>query len=152
MEKMLVSLCLLGQKCRFDGRDCLNDQIKESLHNKIVIGVCPELESGLSVPRKKCEIFGGDGYDVLDKKAQVLAEDGSDFSLSYQRGAEIILERVKISGVKKAIFKDNSPSCGLTHIYDGTFKGHMRPGPGVSTALLKRNDIEIISDEHFIEI
>lgn len=152
MKTVLVSLCLLGEKCRFDGGESRSDRLTGLASEKQFIGICPELESGLLVPRKRCEIIGGDGSDVLDTKARVVSEDGSDLSLYFINGAAITLEKAAKSKIEMAILKENSPSCGSTHIYDGTFTGQRRTGHGVTAALLKRHGIKVVSDEHLKDI
>ena len=147
-EPILVSACLLGEKCRHDGRDSLDKRIKRLSSNVPMVVFCPEVESGLSIPREPCEIMGGDGCDVLDNKARVLAEDGSDLSIFYLEGARVALEKAKLNCAKRAILKENSPSCGATNIYDGTFKGLLRPGQGVTAAMLRRWGLKVSSDEY----
>jgi len=140
---MIVSACLIGVKCRYDGSDALNDWVIELSNRFKLIPVCPEQLGGLPTPRKCCEIVGGDGFDVLKGNARVLSEDGIDLTERFLRGAYETLRIAKTLNVERAILKDLSPSCGVECIYDGTFSGKVRRGVGVTTALLIMNGIEV---------
>jgi uncharacterized protein YbbK (DUF523 family) len=140
----IASACLGGMKCRYDGESRPDERIVE-LHNKgLVQLVCPECLGGLPTPRCPCEISGGDGADVLDGRAQVRAEDGGDRTAEFVHGAKVTLEAAWQCGARCAYLKAKSPSCGCGRIYDGTFTGTLRSGDGVTTALLKRNGIEVV--------
>ena len=139
-----VSRCLLGEPCRYDG------QAKEKVYNlgdigKSAFSVCPECAACLPIPREPCEIQGGDGADVLDGKAKVMSRDGKDMTREFIMGAYETLLEMQKKGSRIAILKANSPSCGCGKIYDGTFTGTLRDGDGVTTALLKRHGITVIS-------
>ena len=101
-----------------------------------MIPVFPEQLGGLETPREPMRIIGGDGLDVLGGKARVMNEGGEDVTEGLVRGGEEVLKIVKLYGVRKAIMKAESPSCGC---------GEM--GDGVTTAILKRNDIQVITEE-----
>ena len=140
----IASACLAGVKCHYDGEARPDERFVE-LHNKgLVKLVCPECLAGLPAPRCPSEISGGDGADVLDGRAHVHAEDGEDRTAEFVRGAQATLEIAKCCGAQRAYLKAKSPSCGCGCIYDGTFTGTLRSGDGVTTALLKRNGIEVI--------
>lgn len=94
-----------------------------------------------------CEIIGGDGSDVLDGKAYVQTEDGADKTAEFIAGANAVLALAKECGVKSAILKAKSPSCGCGRIYNGCFRGELRPGYGVTAALLERNGIHVQTEE-----
>ena len=143
--KMLVSACLVGVNCRFDGGNSHNEDAVKLTQNEELIPVCPEEAGGLPTPRPPVEIVGGDGNDVLDGKARVLTADGVDKTEEFIRGAHHALELAQSRGVKRVILKSKSPSCGCGNIYDGTFSGSLISGDGVTAALLKRHGIEIIS-------
>jgi uncharacterized protein YbbK (DUF523 family) len=110
------------------------------------ICVCPEMLGGLGIPRPASEIRGGSGEDVLAKKAFVITADGEDVSKNFIHGANLTLKLAKIYAVKLAVLKSLSPSCGFGKIYDGSFKKIVRSEDGVTTAMLKKNKIEIISE------
>ena len=143
----LVSACLLGIRCTFEGKDNRNEKVLELLKKEVLIPVCPEQLGGLSTPRIPQEIVGGSGEDVLDGKCKVLNKAGEDVSKQFIRGAEETLKLAKIFGIKEFIGKARSPSCGCGEIYDGSFSGRLVKGNGVTTALLKRNGIKVMTEE-----
>lgn len=143
--KMLVSACLLGVNCRFDGGNSHNEDTVKRTQTEELIPVCPEEVGGLPTPRPPVEIVGGDGNDVLDGKARVLTADGEDKTAEFLSGAHHALELAQSQGVTCVILKSKSPSCGCGNIYDGTFSGTLISGDGVTAALLKRHGIEIVS-------
>lgn len=143
--KMLISACLLGVNCRYDGGNSRDkDAIKRHQHDELV-PVCPEEAGGLPTPRPAVEIVGGDGNDVLDGKARVLTAEGVDKTEEFLKGAQIALELAQSEGATSVLLKSKSPSCGCGEIYDGTFSKTLSYGDGVTTALLKRHGIEVIS-------
>lgn len=143
---VIVSACLLGTACRYDGRSCPNAAVIAKLAGRSYIAVCPEHDGGLPTPRARSEIVSGDGYDVLRGDALVLAEDGTDVTAAFVRGARHALALAQQAGSTTAILKSNSPSCGLGRIYDGTFSGVMVPGDGVTVALLRNNGVTITTE------
>jgi uncharacterized protein YbbK (DUF523 family) len=146
----LVSACLLGIKCRYDGGDKSNKKIIELGKKEILIPVCPEQLGGLPTPRMPPrEIQNGSGNDVLDGKCKVLNKNGEDFTEDLVRGAEEVLKIAKMFNIKEFISRKRSPSCGCGKIYDGTFSGKIIKGDGVTTALLKKNEIKVISEGDF---
>ncbi len=143
--KILISACLLGVNCRYDGGNSRDkDAIKRHQHDELV-PVCPEEAGGLPTPRPAVEIVGGDGNDVLDGKARVLTAEGVDKTEEFLKGAQIALEVAQSTGATSVLLKSKSPSCGCGEIYDGTFSKTLVSGDGVTTALLKRHGIEVIS-------
>ncbi len=145
MTKILVSACLLGVNCRYDGGNSRNDKLKEHKQTDELIPVCPEESGGLPTPRPAVEIVGGDGNDVLDGKAKVMTADGQDKTKEILKGAQHALELAQSKGATSVIFKARSPSCGCGEIYDGSFSGTLTSGDGVTTALLKRHGIDVVS-------
>ena len=144
---MLVSACLAGHACRFDGGSSADDGVRALLAEGRAVLVCPEVDGGLGTPRPPAEIVGGDGSDVLAGRARVMANGGRDVTDSYVRGAELALAAARREGASKAIVKARSPSCGKGCIYDGSFSGRQRRGDGVTTALLRANGIEVVTEE-----
>lgn len=143
--KIIVSACLLGANCRYDGGNSKNLKVINLTKNDDLIPVCPEEVGGLSTPRPAVEIVGGNGGDVLDGNARVLTSEGVDKTDEFIKGAQYALELVQSEGATKVILKSRSPSCGCGEIYDGTFSSTLISGDGVTTALLKRHGIEVIS-------
>ena len=143
--KILISACLLGVNCRYDGGNSRDDSAIKHYQGNELIPVCPEEAGGLPTPRPAVEIVGGDGNDVLDGKAKVLTADGEDKTEEFLKGAKHALELAQSQGATSVLLKARSPSCGCGTIYDGTFSATLISGDGVTTALLKRNGIEVIS-------
>lgn len=141
----LVSACLLGVACRFDGKDSLNVDIRKLVQEGKAVPICPEEVGGLSTPRLPAEIVGGDGFDVLDGKAKVINIVGDDVTDQFIQGAQQALQLAQSFGVTEAILKEKSPSCGSQIIYDGSFQGKKLAGSGVTAALLQRHGIKVIA-------
>jgi uncharacterized protein YbbK (DUF523 family) len=138
---ILVSACLAGENCAWDGKNRLDLRIKEMVDSGIAVAVCPEVAGGRPVPRTRTEIQGGSGKDVLDGRAVICDENGLDVTEEFLRGAHAALDIAMKFGIKEALLKSKSPSCGVHRIYDGSFKGHLVPGDGVTAALLKEKGI-----------
>lgn len=144
----LISACLLGVKCRWDGESYRNNRVMSLIKKEIVLPVCPEQLGGLSTPRARQEIQGGAGKDVLVKKAKVINEDGDDVTERLIKGAEETLKIAKLLQVKEFIGKSLSPSCSCSKIFDGTFSGKIMKGRGVTAELLMKNGIIIREEEN----
>lgn len=130
----IVSSCLAGVKCRYDGTCKKDDYVLSLVKEGKAYCVCPEVLGGLSIPREPSEIIG-------DK---VITKSGRDVTENYIEGSMEVLKIVKKYNIKKAILKDKSPACG-TKRYDGTFSNKLVLLPGVTAKILKENGIEIIS-------
>ncbi len=144
MESILVSACLLGTACRYDGKTKplpapILDALKKNYH---LIPVCPEILGGLPTPRIPAEI-GKDG--------RVLRADGVEVSAEYARGAEEALRLAALFGCQYALFKAKSPSCGCGEIYDGSFSGKKIAGDGITTALMKQHGIRVFTELDLLE-
>lgn len=145
--KVLVSACLLGQPVRYDGRASGHpDLLQRWQAEGRVVPLCPEVAGGLPTPRPAAEIPGGQGGQVLDGQAQVLTASGEDVSAAFMAGAQLALELVRRQGIRVAVLKAGSPSCGNRQTYDGTFTGVKVPGEGVTTALLRREGVQVFSE------
>ncbi|MCA1204176.1 DUF523 domain-containing protein [Priestia aryabhattai] len=144
---ILVSSCLAGLEVRYNGTHCLDKKIRQMIEKKQAITVCPELLGGFSTPREPAEIVGGNGEDVLDGKAKVIEKSGRDVTKLYIKGAYATLRKAQEVGTTVVILKEFSPSCGSSMIYNGEFKGKKIVGNGVTTALLERNGIQVVSEE-----
>lgn len=142
METILVSACLLGCACRFDGRDNFNEEINRLRQKYRVIIICPEVDGGLPVPRIPCEIVG----------QKVINKQGEDKTENFERGAIIALQAAQKYGAKIAILKAKSPSCGSGKIYDGTFTSTLVEGDGFTTRLLKNHGIKVYNELNFQEL
>lgn len=137
-KKVIISACLLGIECRYDGKsNRLPDEKLRELREKYeLIPVCPECYGGLTTPRVPSERVGN----------KVLSKIGTDVTAQFTRGAEAALYLAKLFGADTAILKENSPSCGSGTIYDGTFSGVLMPGDGVTAQLLKENGVTVIGE------
>lgn len=147
--KYVVSACLAGINCTYKKGNNINACIKKLVDDERAITVCPEVMGGLSSPRQPCEIIGGDGYDVLDKKTSVKQKTGKDVTQNLIIGSKKTLKIAKKHNIRHAIFKSRSPSCGKGCIYDGTFTESTIRGDGVATAYLRRNGIAIKTEEEY---
>ncbi|MDF2683837.1 MAG: hypothetical protein K0R47_5027 [Brevibacillus sp.] len=144
----MISACLIGCECRYDQKSCLDQELEQLLREGKVIPVCPEQLGGLPTPRPPAEIIGGDGFDVLDGKARIFDLKGNDVTEEFLMGAQQALKLAQTVGATSAILKENSPSCGSTFVYDGTFSGKKVTGTGLTAALFRRNGIEVQSEQH----
>lgn len=144
----LVSACLLGVNCRYDGQNELNEKVTRLAAQEVLIPVCPEQLGGLGTPRESMGIIGGGGSEVLDGKARVVDRSGKDVTENLVRGAEEVLKIAKSLGVKDAILKAKSPSCGCGKIHSGAFSDMLVKGNGVTAELLKRNGIHVITEDN----
>lgn len=142
----MISACLIGCECRYDQKSCLDEDLEQLLREGKVIPVCPEQLGGLPTPRPPAEIIGGDGFDVLDGRARIVDQTGNDVTDEFLAGAQQALKLAKTVGATSAILKENSPSCGSSFVYDGSFSGKKVPGVGLTAALFKRNGIEVHSE------
>lgn len=141
-EPVLISACLLGAACRYDGKSKPIDGLERLLERYQLIPVCPEQLGGLPTPRVPAERISD----------QVVAKDGRDVTGAYMRGAEEALRLAQLFGCKKAILKERSPSCGSGTIYDGTFSGRLTSGDGVTVALLKENGLRVYGESQVEEL
>ena len=137
MEKILVSACLLGINCKYNGKNNKNEKVLDYVKDKYVIPVCPEVFGGLSTPRIPSEINNN----------KIINKEGIDVTKYFVDGAKKTLKKAKTLNIKKAMLKQKSPSCGCGKIYDGTFSDNIIDGDGVTTKLLKENGIKVITEE-----
>jgi len=146
-QPILISACLLGIPCRYDGNSNPLPQLVKLLScNQVVIPFCPETQGGLTIPRLPAEIVKGDGALVLGGKAKVINKDGEDYTEQFLKGAEAVLQMATSINPKLIILKSKSPSCGLGRIYDGSFRGRLRQGDGVTSALLRQASFQLVTE------
>ena len=143
ISKIVVSRCLNGEACRYDGGAKGDEAIMRLVSQGVAVCVCPEQMGKMDTPRRPSEIAGGDGLDVLNGRARVKNDAGADVTEQFISGAYAALEAAKAAGAQRAILKARSPSCGCSVIYDGTFTGKLKKGDGVTAALFKLNGIEV---------
>ena len=135
---VLVSACLLGVACRYDGasKGLPDSVLRELMARHVLVPACPEQLGGLPTPRLPSERIG----------AQVVMKDGTDVTAAYRRGAEEALRLARLFGCRRAVLKERSPSCGSGTIYDGSFSGRLAGGDGVTAALLRENGIAVCGE------
>ena len=136
---MLVSACLLGEKCRYDGGGKYCAEAMRLAERYEFVPVCPEGLGGMPTPRPPSEILGD----------RVIAIDGSDVTAQFRLGAQRALAAARKAGAVKALLKSGSPSCGRGLVHDGLFSGKLVPGNGVTTALLEENGIAVCTELDF---
>ncbi|PEI85034.1 hypothetical protein CN679_25170 [Bacillus pseudomycoides] len=146
---IVISACLAGIACRYDGNDNLISKIEELLQKEEAVLVCPEVLGGLPTPRPAAEIIGGNGDDVLEGKAKVMDNEGNDVTKAFVYGAYKALKEIQDLNPEYIILKERSPSCGSSTIYTGEFNGNKQDGYGVTTALFRRHGFTVISEEDF---
>lgn len=136
--KLLVSACLLGCPCRYDGKSKPCDAVLALRDRHTLIPFCPEIYGGLPTPRMPAEIQAG----------RLITKDGKELTEAYEKGAAVALAVYETLGCDGAILKAKSPSCGMDLVYDGTFTGTLIPGDGVTAACFRSNGIPICTEEH----
>ena len=142
MKNVLISACLYGQKCRYDGGDNLISRLDEIKKVCNLFPVCPEVLGGLETPRNPSEIIG----------EKVVSNVGKDVTNEYKKGAEIALETALRNSCKIALMKAKSPSCGVGKIYDGTFSRKLTDGDGITVKLLKEHGIKVFDETQIKEL
>ncbi|MFD9888151.1 DUF523 domain-containing protein [Amycolatopsis sp. NPDC059027] len=147
MRKVLVSACLAGVPCRYDGAAKTSPAVVALVDSGEAVPFCAEVASGLSTPRRPAEIVDGDGDAVLDGRARVVDDHGTDVTEQFIAGAQLAFVTAREHEVREAVLMARSPSCGCGEIYDGTFAGERRQGNGVTAALLLRNGIAVRSSD-----
>lgn len=138
MEKpcILVSACLLGMNCRYNGKGELNSQVLALSRDAVLIPFCPEIYGGLATPRDPAERQG----------EKIMTAAGADVTEQYKKGAEEALRLARLYGCRAAVLKERSPSCGRGQIYDGTYIRRLIPGDGVTARLLKQEQIPVFGE------
>ena len=139
--KILVSACLLGVSCRYDGQSKQYPEIEELCRHHQVVPVCPEIMGGLPTPRTPAERHG----------TQVITKTGGDVTEQYRRGAQQVLHLAQMLGCSVAVLKERSPSCGSGEIYDGTFSGALTDGWGVAAQLLRENGVRVVGESQLAD-
>ena len=136
-QPILVSACLLGVCCRYDGESKPCESVISLREKYILIPICPEVDGGLPTPRTPSERVGD----------RVLMRDGKDVTENYRNGSDEALRKAKEFSCKYAILKARSPSCGSNKIYDGSFSGNLTDRDGVCAELLKKNGITVLTED-----
>lgn len=135
--KILVSACLLGRNCKYNGGNNRNPQVVELLKDHVAVEICPELMAGLGVPRTPIEIVNG---EVKDR-------NGNSVDAALRSSVEMILSQVRREGIRYAILKSRSPTCGVRQVYDGSFSGTLVDGAGVLAQALMEAGCQVFDSE-----
>ena len=138
-EVYLVSACLLGENCKYNGSNNKKESIIKFLEDKTYYKICPEVMGGLKIPRTPCEI----------KNGKVLNEKGIDYTKEYMIGAKLSLDLAIKVKATHAILQSRSPSCGVLNVYDGSFSKKLIFGNGITAQLLKKHGILLIDSTLF---
>lgn len=136
-ERILISACLLGEKCRYDGKGKEVPGLRNLAKYFDLIPICPESLGGLKIPRDPSEIVGD----------RVLSCKGRDVTENYRNGAYWVSTLARVQNVRYAILKDRSPSCGTTLIHDGSFSGKCVPGLGIAARRLQKDGLVLFNEE-----
>ena len=154
MQSILISACLLGHKVRYNGSDAATGHalLAQWQREGRVVGLCPEIAGGLPTPRPAAEITqGSGGAKVLLGLARVVIADGSDITPAFVAGAQQALAVALAKGIKVAVLKEGSPSCGSSSTYNGSFSGGSTALPGVTAALLVQNGVTVFNEHQLDE-
>ncbi|MCR5664084.1 MAG: DUF523 domain-containing protein [Oscillospiraceae bacterium] len=137
-EKLLISACLLGFRCKYDGgTNTLPAATLSALRERYeLVPVCPETMGGLPIPRAPSERLNG----------RVVSREGADVTAEYEQGARLTLRLAERCGCRKALLKERSPSCGAGAIYDGSFSHTVVPGDGTAAALLRDKGLALYGE------
>ena len=135
--KILVSACLLGENCKYNGGNNYSPAVAEFLKDKEVLPVCPEMMAGMSCPRTPIEIVDG---VLMDR-------NGNNVDAAMREAVEKAMEMIRKEEIQCAILQSRSPSCGVNQIYDGSFSGKLIPGSGVLAQALKDAGYQVIDAE-----
>lgn len=139
-EKILISACLIGLNCKYDGGNNENKKLIEMMKEEDLIPVCPEQLGGLKTPRA----------GARRKENKVITREGIDVTKEYKKGAEEVLKLAQKLNIKKAILKSKSPSCGVDEIYDQKFTASLVKRDGVTAELLRKNGIQVVSSDEYL--
>lgn len=134
---ILISACLMGVNCKYDGKNNYIENFFDRHADLNFIKICPEVEGGMSIPRKPCE----------GKNGKIIDIDGDDMTLYFEKGGQIALKKALDNNVKIAILKARSPSCGKGLIYDGSFSKKLVEGQGITAKLLIENGLKVFTEE-----
>ncbi|MDE7325318.1 MAG: DUF523 domain-containing protein [Lachnospiraceae bacterium] len=133
-KKVIVSACLLGENCKYNGGNNYSSQVLSFLKDKEVIAVCPEVMGGLPIPRPCVELMDGVAVN----------KNGRNVDAYFRAGVEKVLEKIRGQEIAMAILQPRSPSCGAKQIYDGSFSGRLIPGEGMLAKALRQRGIPVV--------
>lgn len=137
--KVIVSSCVLGKNCKYNGKNNYNPKVAEFLQGHEVVEICPEMLAHMPIPRASAEIVNGTVMDI----------DGKNVDAEYRKAVELALEKIKDVEFDLAILQSRSPTCGVNQIYDGSFTGKLRKGQGIFAEALILAGYKVIDSEEF---
>lgn len=137
--KVLVSSCIMGKNCKYNGKNNLNTKVIEFLKDKEVIEICPELLANMPIPRLSAELVNGVVMDI----------QGNNVDKDYRHAAQLALEKIKELEIDLVILQSRSPTCGVNHIYDGSFTGKLVDGQGLFAQALIKAGYKVLDSEDF---
>ena len=140
-----MSACLAGIPCRYDGKEKGCAACRERILQGDVVLVCPEVMGGLPIPRPPAELPGGDAEAVWEGRSRITNREGRDVTEQYLRGAEKILNLCREHNIREVWLKAKSPACGCGAVYDGSFQGRLTRGDGILAALLRKENITVVT-------
>ncbi len=135
--KILVSACLLGENCKYNGGNNYNQNVVDYCKGQEVISVCPEIMAGLGAPRDSAELVEG----------IVKTKNGRDIDDEFRQGVTLAMEYVRKENIDLAVLQSRSPTCGVNQIYDGSFQGQLIQGKGIFTAALEEDGYRVMDAE-----
>ena len=136
-KKVVVSACLMGRNCKYNGGNNYNEQLIERLKGREIIEVCPEVAAGMPVPRPAVEILNG----------RIVRADGTDWDRVYRKGVDVVLKQLEGEDIEYAVLQSRSPTCGVKEIYDGSFSKKRIKGQGILAEALAKQGILLIDVE-----
>lgn len=138
--KILVSACILGENCKYNGKNNKNEKAIDLLKNNEIFPICPEVLAGMKTPRPCAEII----------KGLVIDENGNNVHSEYINAVNLALAKIQNQKIDLAVLQSRSPTCGVNKIYDGSFKGNLISGMGLFAKALKEKGYKIIDVETFV--
>lgn len=146
MELVLVSACLVGVKCRYSGENVPCAMLEKQFEQGLLVPMCPEMLGGLPAPRLPCELQTDAAGNLI-----VVTKNGNDVTAEFTMGAEMTVAAAMALGIKRAVMKSKSPSCGCGVIYDGTFSGQLVAGNGLTVQKLIVAGIVVVDENEWME-
>lgn len=137
--KVLVSSCILGKNCKYNGGNNYNPRVMEFVKDKEVVEICPELLAGLPIPRPSAELVDG----------IVMGIDGKNVDKEYRYAVDMAMKKIEYLDIDLVILQSRSPTCGVNHIYDGSFTGKLIKGQGLFTQALIKAGYKVVDAEDF---
>ena len=135
--KILVSACLLGENCKYNGGNNYNQNVMDYIKGHEVVSVCPEIMAGLGAPRDSAELVEG----------IVKTKNGRDIDDEFRQGVTLAMEYVRKENIDLAVLQSRSPTCGVNQIYDGSFQEHLIQGKGIFAAALEEAGYRVMDAE-----